>query len=110
MHNVLDEAFEESSFSSERPERERLDAPAAPFVRVLSAREPHFKGSAAIPEPVLPRCRNHRNPLVAHGRIQVHATDALEKSLLKKPLLDPRKCRIIVLNGDHHRGLAYSPI
>src|ERR1700756_395589 len=106
LHDVIDEVPQESSISSERSERERLDASTASFVSVLRAREPHLKRSAAIPEPVLSRCRNHRNPLVAHGCIQVDSTNSLQKALIQKPLLYPRERSVIVLHRDHHGGLA----
>src|SRR5262249_13748126 len=64
--NIPDEAFHESSIPSERSEHQRFHAPASSFVCILSAREPHFKRPAAVPEPMSARRRNHSYALVAH--------------------------------------------
>src|ERR1700691_4452320 len=110
LNNIIDKLLEETPFSPQRSEREQLDSPAAPFVGVLSARAPHLKRSAAVPEPMFSWCWNHRDPFVAKRRVQIEPPNSFQELLLQKPFLHPYEGSVIVLHRNHHGGLVDGPM
>src|SRR5215471_2568711 len=64
-HNIVDEVLQEGLLSADRPEHKRLHPPGSFFRSVLSTPEPHLERPAAVPEPVFPGRRNHRDTLIA---------------------------------------------
>src|SRR5215469_9603305 len=109
-NHIVNESLQQSPLASERAEGQRLYAPGNMLVRVFRPRKPHFEWPASVPEPVFAWRRNHRYALVAYGRVQVEIPDSREKLLLQKPLFDPHECRVVVRDGDDHRGLAHDPV
>ena len=56
------------------------------------------------------RRRNQRDPLIAQGRIEIDSANTPKELLRQKPFLHPYECSIVILNGDHHRGLVHEPM
>src|SRR5579872_4850642 len=109
-NHIVNESLQQSALASERAECQRLHASRNTLVRVLGAREPYLERPASVPEPMLPRRRNHRYALVAYGRVQVEVPDSRQKLLLQKPFFDPHERRIVISDCDDHRRLAHDPV
>src|SRR5204863_273668 len=110
LQDVIHERLEKGTLSSEGTESERFDTFCNPLLRVLGTSEPNLKRPAAVPEPMQAWCRNHGDALSAHGCVQIHAANALEKLLLKKPFLYPHECCIVICDSNHHGGLVNGPV